>query len=285
MLSDPQWAGNLTSYQIVANSFLESLRNLSAFDRLLSEGMRVVPTGSRVIANTVAISGSAVAEKEPKPITALSLTSGDMEPMKAVAVVVVSDEIARAAGSAGMGFVSNGLRQGVAVATDRTFLSVLASAEAAIPSGGNTTADVSKDIAKMLEGVTTGSASRLFLVMPSLIAKRLSTMVGSDGRPAFDVSPQGGSLSGIPAIVSDGLADNEVVLVDAAQVVANPGTITLDATNQASLAMNSAPTGAMAASVSLWQLNLRAIRAERWFSFFGLDRSVAVLRPCAWGGA
>ena len=31
-------------------------------------------------------------------------------------------------------------------------------------------------------------------------------------------------------------------MIDAAQVVADPGTITLDATNQASLAMNSAPT-------------------------------------------
>ena len=99
------------------------------------------------------------------------------------------------------------------------------------------------------------------------------------------MSPTGGSICGIPVLVSDGIADDAGILIDASQVVSNPGTVTLDASSKASLAMDNAPTPAMAAALSLWQTNNRAVRSERWFSFEAVGSGVAVLQPCAWGAA
>ena len=69
--------------------------------------------------------------------------------------------------------------------------------------------------------VTTGAQSQLFLLTTSAICKALSVLHTSTGAAAFpDVTYDGGSIGGIPLVVSDGVPAATLLLVDAAQVAA-----------------------------------------------------------------
>ena len=101
-------------------------------------------------------------------------------------------------------------------------------------------------------------------------------------------APQGGTLDGVPVRVSQYLANNggsggaPFILVDESEIwLADDGSVTLDASEQASLQMDDAPTNSSSATVtatsmvSMWQTNSIAMRAER-FIWWGARRSGAV---------
>jgi hypothetical protein len=72
--------------------------------------------------------------------------------------------------------------------------------------------------------------------------------------------------------VSDAAAAGVLLLFDASQVAVSSGTIELDRSNAATLQLDTAPDSPPLTSspyVSLWQQNMSALRAER---FFGVSR-------------
>ena len=76
----------------------------------------------------------------------------------------------------------------------------------------------------------------------------------------------GGTFLGAPVIVSDGLASNTMVLVDATGIAAASGLIEIASSGEAALQMDSAPTNppvAATVAASLWQHNLTAIKVAR----------------------
>jgi hypothetical protein len=111
------------------------------------------------------------------------------------------------------------------------------------------------------------------------------------GNPAFPgVTVSGGTLGGIPLRVSQYLANNggsggaPFILVDESEVfLADDGSVTLDASEQASIEMSDTPAGSSIATVaasstnlvSMWQTNSIALRAER-FIWWGLRRTGAI---------
>jgi hypothetical protein len=101
------------------------------------------------------------------------------------------------------------------------------------------------------------------------VAKKLATRASTAGEVAFPgLSPMGGTLFNVPVIASDGAPSGNLILLDASQVVAASDIVTLDASSQTSVQMDSAPDSPPTAStilVSLWQNNLAALRCERWF--------------------
>jgi hypothetical protein len=80
----------------------------------------------------------------------------------------------------------------------------------------------------------------------------------------------GGNIAGIKVVVSDAATD--AILFDASQIAANSETITIDASREATLQLDESPTSGASSLVSLWQSNLRAMRATRFFA-------AEVLRP------
>jgi len=85
----------------------------------------------------------------------------------------------------------------------------------------------------------------------------------------------------IPLLVSDAVSAGNLILFDAAQLLGSGGTVELDRSEEALLQLDTAPDSpAVAATptLSLWQNDLVALRAER---IFGITRprtaSVAVL--------
>lgn len=122
------------------------------------------------------------------------------------------------------------------------------------------------------------------------VARQLSLSREALGTQAFPgVTPTGGTLDGVPLRVSQYLANNggsggaPFILVDESEIyLADDGSVTLDASDVASIEMSSTPAGSsspdVAASnvnlVSMWQTNSIAFRAER-FIWWGPRRSGA----------
>jgi hypothetical protein len=114
-----------------------------------------------------------------------------------------------------------------------------------------------------------GQDSKPFIITTSAICKRWSMLTDQHGVSAFpELTPQGGFINGIPVVVSDGVTAGQVVLADAASLGGNAGEIVLNEADQTSIQFNDAPDSPPTAStnfVSLWQLDLIALRAERFF--------------------
>jgi hypothetical protein len=149
----------------------------------------------------------------------------------------------------------------------------------AAPSSGNDADHVIRDLADLLDNIASGSGSRLYIITTAAITKKLAVMPSNVGTVAFPgMTPAGGTIAGITVIPSDGAPDGTLLMVDAAQIAAGTGTITLDSAQEAAIQLDDAPTDGPAPLTSLWQLNLAAIKAERYFGFERLaDDAVAVL--------
>jgi hypothetical protein len=121
----------------------------------------------------------------------------------------------------------------------------------------------------MLAQVTTSARSVLFLLMTSAIAKVLSVLHTSAGDAAFPgMTPNGGTIGGLTAIVSDGVPSQTIILVDAQQVAAASETIQLAVATHAAVQLDASPDSPVSGSTvltSLWQNNLTGLKAERVF--------------------
>jgi hypothetical protein len=286
--ADTGWALPLSEYQTLASAFLESLRNYGAFDAMLPF-MRRVPFRTRVGASTIGITGSTVPQQQIKPISRLTLTGTQIDEAKAVAILVVTDELAKFGDNVAGNLFATELSNAVAVETDEQFVSILISGATSNGSSGATAEHVRNDLRGMLAAITTSARSRLFLLMTSAIAKLLSVLHTNAGDAAFPgMNYNGGSIGGITALVSDGVPAATMLLVDAQQIAAASESIQLSASNEAIVAMNDAPDSPAAASTlmtSLWQNNLTGLKAER---FFGLQKltttGVCVLTGASYTG-
>ena len=114
----------------------------------------------------------------------------------------------------------------------------------------------------------------------------LHDTTGGAAFPTMGVN--GGTIGGISVIVSDGVPANTALLVDAQQVAAASETIQLSHTNQAIVQMDTAPDSPPSAAtnlVSLWQLNMTGLKAERFLGATKLTTTgVAVLTGVAYTG-
>ena len=216
-----------------------------------------------------------------KPLGRLQLEGHVLSEAKALAIIVVTAELARLAGAEAAALFGRELRSAVAQVTDAEFVFIVTDGISPISSSGNTIAAVRTDLRAMLAAVNTDANSRLFLLVEASIAKIWSMLGGEDGFAFPGMTPQGGMIAGMPVIVSDGLLSGTAVLLDANQIAAGAGTIGLGATTQADLQTDSAPDSPMTTNttlVSLWQSDLVGLKAERYFGAERLrDTAVAVL--------
>lgn len=283
------WGSPLAQYQGLITQFEGSLRTLGAFDAMLPL-MRRVPLGpARLAIVTTGATGSRVGQGAPKPISSLQLASGDFEPTKATCIIVVTDELAQLATPQAL--LADELRAAVAASTDSVFLPGII--DSSTPSTNATGNDRDHFLANLATGASytsQSSRSRLVLVLDPLTCANVALMPGGE---FADMTPAGGFIRGIQVVPSDAIERDSsgarLLLVDASQVAAATASITLDASEQASLQLNSTPDdppGAATVPTSMWQQNLRALKAERWFSFKRLrDNAVVTINNANYGTA
>jgi hypothetical protein len=285
---DSGWALPLADYQVLASAFLESLRNFGCFDRLLPS-MRKVPFRTRIGASTVGVTGATVPQASVKPISRLTLSSTQIDEIKVAAILIVTDELARFGDAAAGNLFATELSNAIAVATDTEFVAQLTSGATSFTSNGVTAEHTRVDLRGLLANITTGARSQLFLLTTSSIARSLSVLHTNAGEAAFeDATYNGGSISGIPIVVSDGVPSGTMLLVDATQLAAASDSITLDSSREALLQLDTAPDSPVVAStpqISLFQMDMVGLRAERTIGIEKLTTTgVSVVTGVAYSG-
>jgi hypothetical protein len=240
------------------------------FDRILADAVPVpVATGS-VGAVSVASQAFSVSEGSVKPVGRLSITGAHQNPTKAHAIVVTSNELARHSSPAALQFILRALRIAVAVTTDAAFISAITSGVTPGTASGETSAAIRLDIKNLLRSVLPGQGSSLYIITTPQICEAWCMTDGAGGGAFPQLGPMGGSINGIPVLVSDGVASAQgqaIILVDAAGIAAGSGDVALSQMQDGVLQMSDTPDSPSTAStslVSLWQNNLTAAVVERW---------------------
>ena len=104
--------------------------------------------------------------------------------------------------------------------------------------------------------------------MTSKNAEALAILLAETGSPATAMTPLGGQVAGISVVVSDALSDGVWLLVDSSGFVGATCEIALTTLRHGSINMSSTPDSPPTSATqmhSLWQLNQRALVAERFF--------------------
>jgi Phage capsid family len=280
--SSDTWGADLRNYQTLQNAFLPSIRNYSAFDKMIAGGMRVLPMRVRVGAITTGGTGATAQQFHAKVVSKLTVSATTLTEQKVHCILVVTDELARHGDTMAQDLFAQEVAAGLAVATDTAFCSALLSGATSYASSGATAEAIRQDLRTAALGITTGIRSKLWLITSPGIVKQLALVHSNTGAARFEDldATQGGNISGIQVVPSDGVAAGTMLLVDSSQVVvANEG-ITLDDSRQALIQMeDSAPDSPPTSStnyVSLFQQNWLGLKAERWMAITKLTSTGVV---------
>jgi hypothetical protein len=269
----------LLEFNSLAAGWLESLRHNSAFESILAAGgFRRLPLRTRVGQIAVGASASTVLEGAYKPVTALTVSSlGTLEPLKTTATVAVSNELIRFADPSVTALIDAELRTALGVQTDVTmFAELIVTGTPSQASAGVTGANALTDVGFLIDSVATSSRSRLFFIAGADAAKALAVRSNAGALTFPGLSPQGGSLLGVPLLVSDGIASTTLVLLDANQVAAGDGGVLPRISRDALVQLDTAPTGT--SYHSLFQANATGVMIERIFGIAALSTTgVAVV--------
>jgi HK97 family phage major capsid protein len=288
-MTDPTWGAPLADPKISAAAFINSLQTISPFARMLADGGFVrTPLNTKIFISSSAAVGSVVGERQITPVTSLAFDYQTIEPRKAIADVVISDELSRHASVSAENVINRELRKACAAAIDREMFAIFrATSPEEITATGSTSDAALTDIRELLKAVNMSATSRLYFIASVSVARRAATLY--DFTYTFPaMTPQGGEILGVPVLVSDQLDDGELWLVDSAQILAEADNVVFDMSRQSSVQLNTSPDSPETASstmINLWQHNLSCLRAIVWF---GLEvprsNAIAVLSLVEWGG-
>jgi HK97 family phage major capsid protein len=299
---DTTWAGSLVYPENLAAEFVDWLRPQTIIGRL---PVTRIPFNTRINKQTSAGAGYWTGEGRAKPLTWWGFSPVTFGEYKVANIAVLTQELARFSSPSAETLVRNELAAACLERLDRDFVDPNkavstgvspASITNGIPnqdSTGTALTNVLQDVTKLLNLFADNNLAPTHWIMSPRNAIALSLMVTSTGVRAFpEMSANGGTFAGLPVVVSNYVAhgtplNNFVVLVSAPDIwVADDGGFTIDASREASLEMNDAPTmtaGALGSPtgatgsvvVSMFQTNSIAIRCERFINW-ARKRDVAV---------
>jgi HK97 family phage major capsid protein len=162
----------------------------------------------------------------------------------------------------------------VAASTDVSPASISYGATS-ISSTGSNIAAVCTDVRAMFAAGFAGNVSYStgVWVMHPRTATYLSMLRSTGDVFAFGtITPKGGTFFGLPVITSNAVpidtgADTYIFLIDAQEVLLAQGAVDIDASNQASLQVSSAPSAGAQQEVSLWQNFMVGLKAEQFLNW------------------
>ena len=307
------WAAPLVDlYQTFAGDFIEYLRPrtiIGQFGQGNVPSLRQIPFNVRIPAQTSGASAGWVGEGKAKPVTKMDFDDVELRWAKIAAIAVITEELVRFSDPSAERLVRDELAKAVIERMDIDFIDPAKAAAAnvspasitngvaAITSSGNDADAVRCDLQRLWAPFIANRlpARNAVYIMSSTTALALSMMENALGQPEFGgLSVNGGTLKGVPVIVSDytpaDTGGGLVVLASADDIyLSDDGQVTLDASREASIQMDDAPTqdsGAPTAttSVSMFQTNSVALRAERYINWAKRRASaVQVLQDVSWG--
>ncbi|OWJ83813.1 phage major capsid protein [Haematobacter missouriensis] len=303
------WAGPLVGEQGSAFAdFLEYLRPQTILGRFGAAGvpsLRRVPFRVPLIGQTSGGAGYWVGQGKAKPLTKFDFERRVLDPTKVANIAVVTEEVLRDSSPAAEAIVRDSLAAALRERLDIDFVDPAKAAVAnvspqsitngatAIPSNGTTADDVRADFQALMGAfiAANNAPTTGVWIMSATRALSLSLMRSPLGAPEFpDITMTGGTLFGMPVIVSEYVDADIVILANASDIyLADDGGIAVDMSREASLQMDDAPTMASdvptaTSVVSMFQTNSVAFRAERTINWARRrTSSVAYLTGVAWG--
>lgn len=284
--TDPTWAGALVEYQEYAQDFVEFLRPQTIIGRF-GQGnipaLRQVPFNIRIPAQTSGGSANWVGQGKAKPLTKFDFESITFAFAKVAAIAVLTDELIRFSNPAADALVRNALAEAVIARLDTDFINPSKAEAAGIspasitngivatPSTGNPDDDAAAAFGVFVAANLQPNGA--VWLMSSTTALALSMRKNALGQKEYpEMTLLGGTFQGLPVIVSQ-YVSNLLVLVNAPDIyLADDGGVAVDMSREASLEMESDPTGDSITPtgtelVSMFQTNSVAIRAERWINW------------------
>ena len=297
---DSTWAAPLVEAQTFMGDFISYLRPRTLIGQAQ---FRPVPFNVRIAGQTSGGTAGWVGQGKSKPVTKFDYTDTTIPFTKVAAIAVITQELARFSDPSAEMLVRDSLADCVIERVDSDLFDPDLAAVANVSPAGllNGVSPVT------IGAVDYGDPDTVRAAIALLWAAWDSTYMGA--RPAYYTTPAvarliamsrealgtrafpgmsmtGGEIDGVPVRVSQYLANNggsggaPFILVDESEIyLADDGSVTLDASDVASIQMDSAPshdssTPTAASLVSMWQTNSIAFRAER-FIWWGARRSGA----------
>ncbi|MAS10307.1 phage major capsid protein [Salinisphaera sp.] len=263
--------------------------------------MRSVPFRVPLITQDSIGSANWVGEASPKPVTSQGFSQASLDPLKVASIAVASMELLRDSSPAADALIRDSLVDALRMQIDTSFID---------PSNGGTANVKPASITNGVTGVEASGADADALradmkavfgqfitanrnvngcswVMDGSTALAISLMTNSLGQSEFPgIGMNGGTLGGLPVVVSEYVTAGDIYLVDADNIYwATDGGIELSMSDQASIEMNDSPDGT-GSLVSLWQNNLSAFRVEQRLNWMPRRaNSVARITGAAYGEA
>lgn len=282
----------LVNYQVLTSEFIEYLRPLTIIGRI--PGLTRVPFNVKIGRQTGGATVNWVGQGAPKPLTADTFDNITLDLAKIAGIIVITDELLRLSTPSAEMLIRNDLARAIVQFMDQQFVDPT---KAAVT--GVSPASITNGVTPVTATGTTGAALRADLrtlvntflaanlqvtsavfVMTQQTAMSISLMTNSLGVLEFpQINMNGGTLLGIPVVTSENVpstggspADGySIILMNAADILlADDGDVTIDASREASLQMDTAPDSPATASttfVSMFQQNMTAIRAERFINW------------------
>ena len=205
-------ADAIAPYRNLSEGFSSTLTN-AAFDGVLSDA-NIVPMHVVFAIITGDATGALAGEGAAKLMSSVTLGTGTLQERRAAVLVSISDDVLKFSTAAGL--LENSLRNGISKAVDKIFVDALIAGTTPIASSGN----IFQDLRTATAAAGSSATSRWHLIVGPGVARNLALASTTDGAPAFlQMTPSGGTVSGISVHASDALTDS-ALLVDAAQLVA-----------------------------------------------------------------
>jgi len=275
-------AGNPTG------EFIELLRPATLIGRI--PGLKQVPFNVSIPLETTGSTFNWVAESAPKPVSAMAFSSATITPYKAAGIVVITKELAKFSSPSAEAIIKDSMVKQCTKFLDEQFItdtvaavsgvnpaSILSGKSAAAATGGTTAGDFENDLGvAMTAFVTSGNKpSDAVILLSETNAYNLSLMRNSlsSAREFPDLTINGGSIGGIPVVVSQSVGARLVVVKPSEILFADDGGMDISVSDQASVEMSSTPIAGEASPItgavlqSFWQRNLIGIRVERFISW------------------
>jgi HK97 family phage major capsid protein/HK97 family phage prohead protease len=292
--TDATWAKPLVNPAIVSD-FLPLLRAATILGKI--QGLRKVPFNVNVPAQTAGGVIQWVGELKPKPVTPMAFSMESLGFNKVAAIVVLSQELVRFSNPSAEAVVRDSLVKDIALFLDQQFINPAVAAvagvnPASITNGAPTAAATVNPLADILGLINHFATNNIpvdgltFILSPSN-ALALSFRTNLDGSPEFPgIGINGGSYKGMQFITSNTVTTNVIALQPQYILYADDGGVTIDASTEASLQMDSAPDSPVSATTvfaSMFQMNAVALRAERYITWKRIGtNTVKYLTATAW---
>lgn len=292
--TDPVWAGPLVPPNI-SSEFIELLRAATILGKI--PGFRMIPFNTKVPSQTAGGTYQWVGEGKPKPVTSLTFATTTLGYSKAAGIIALTEELARLSTPSAEAICRQDMIDGIALFLDQQFTDPMIAAvagvhPASITNGAPTAAATTNPAADLMTLIahftsTNVPVNGLSIILSPNNALALSFHAYADGSPMFPgIGVDGGNYRGINFVTSNTVGTNVIALQPRYVLMADDGQVSIDASREASLQMDSAPMSPADATtvyVSLWQNNMIGLRAERWINWQrALTNAVFYLTGAAW---